>query len=92
MYSHFYTVCSAFNELEVFIRRHFYISIQIGVQNLVYTKTQKEGSVTPEETELKLPATVVGGSPVDTWIDRGSPQRWGHWKLPLAINPLGVCH
>ena len=96
MYSHFYAVCSAFYELEVFISMYFYISIQICVQNLVCTKTQKKGSVTPEETELKLSASV-GESPVDTWIGRGSPQGWGHWqqqfwKVLLGVSPLGGCH
>ena len=59
MYSYFYAVCSAFYELEVFISRHFYISIQICVQDLVFTKTQKKGSVTPEETEPKLPSSIT---------------------------------
>jgi hypothetical protein len=47
--------------------------------------------VTTQETEPKLPANV-GGLPVDVWVGRGSSQGQGHWKVPLGINPLGVCH
>ena len=25
-------------------------------------------------------------------MDKGSPQEWGHWKDPLGVNPLGICH
>ena len=41
----------------------------------------------PQETEPK-PASV-GGPPVEEWVGRGSPQGWGHWKVPLGVNPLG---
>jgi hypothetical protein len=52
--------------------------------------------VTPQETEPKLPASV-GGSLVEAWVSRGSPQGWGDWqqlsgKVPLGIKPLGVPH
>ena len=62
-------------------------------QNLVRTKIQRKGAVTPQETEPKLHASV-GGSPVEAWVGRGSPQAWGHWKqrpgkVPCSINPLG---
>ena len=46
-------------------------------QNFVHIKTQRRGAVTPEETEPKLPASVRG-PPVEVWVGRGSPQRWGH--------------
>ena len=36
----------------------------------------KEGAVTSQKTESKPPASV-GGSPVETWVGRGSPQGWG---------------
>ena len=35
--------------------------------------------MTPQETEPKLPASV-GGSPVEAWVSRGSPQGQGSWK------------
>ena len=47
--------------------------------------------LTPQDTEPKLPPSVRE-APVDVWIDRGSPQGWGHWKVPLGVNPLGVHH
>jgi len=47
--------------------------------------------VTPPEAEPKLPVRV-GGPPVEAWVSRGSPQRQGHWKGPLGVNPLGGCH
>ena len=43
-------------------------------QNLVHAKTQREGAVTPQETEPDLPAGV-GGSPVEAWAGSDSP--WG---------------
>ena len=59
-------------------------------------KTQKKGVVTPEETDPKVP-TSVGGSPVEAWIDRGSPQEEGNrqqqsGKVPLGLGPLGGHH
>ena len=62
-------------------------------QNLACAKTQRKGAVTPQETE----PDSVGGSPVEVWVSRGSPQGWGHWqqqsrKFPLGINPLGGHH
>ena len=52
--------------------------------------------MTPQVTELKLLASV-GGSPVEAWVGRGSPQGQAHWqhqatKVPLGVNPLGVHH
>ena len=46
----------------------------------------------PQETEPKLPATD-GGSPMEAWVSRGSPQGLGHWqqqsgKAPLDVSPL----
>ena len=32
-----------------------------------------------QETEAKLPVSV-GGSPVEAWVGRGSPQGRGHWQ------------
>ena len=55
------------------------------------TKTQKKGAVTPQKTEPKLPASV-GGAPVEEWVSWGPQQGWGHWKVPLGLNPLGVLH
>ena len=65
-------------------------------QNLAHTKTQRKGAVTQQKAEPKLPASV-GGSPVEAWVGRGSPQGPGHWqhqagKVHFDLNPLGVCH
>ena len=65
-------------------------------QNLAHTKTQRKGAATQHKTEPKL-AAGVGGSPVEAWVGRGSPQGWGHWqhragKVCLGINPLGGRH
>ena len=38
-------------------------------QNLVHTKAQKKGAITPQTTEAKLPSSV-GGSPVEVWVAR----------------------
>ena len=48
-------------------------------------------TVTQQETEPKLPASVEG-PPVETWVGRGSPQGQEHWKVPLAVNLPGVPH
>ena len=45
--------------------------------------------MTPQKTEPKLPASV-GGAPVEEWVSRGPQQGWGHWKVALGLNPLGV--
>ena len=42
--------------------------------------------LTPQDTEPKLPATVRE-APVDVWIDRGSSQGPGHWKVLIDIPP-----
>ena len=65
-------------------------------QNAARTETQRKGAATAQETEPKLPASV-GWFPMGAWVGRGSPQGWGRWqqlsaKVPLGINPLGVCH
>ena len=44
-------------------------------QNLVCTKTQSKGAVTPEEAEPDLPVNV-GGSPMKVWVSSGSPWEW----------------
>ena len=66
-------------------------------QNLVHTKSQRKGAVTPQETEAKLPASV-GGCPIETGstgaptgmrtlaaaVLEGTP--WGKpsWRSPLT--------
>ena len=49
-------------------------------QNLVCTRTQRKGAVTPQETEPKQSASV-GGFPVEAWVGRGFPQGQGRWQL-----------
>ena len=50
----------------------------------------EERSSDPTETEPKPPAGV-GGPPLEARAGRGSQGR-GHWKVPLGVNPLGVCN
>ena len=60
-------------------------------QNFASTKTHRKGSVIPQETEPKLPASV-GGPSVEAWVRRGSPQRWdtgiNPWHKPSWSSPL----
>ena len=43
-------------------------------QNLVHTKTQEKGEVSPQETEPDLPVSVQK-SPAEVWVNSGL--RWG---------------
>ena len=56
-------------------------------QNLSHTKTQRKGRATPQETEPKLPASA-GGSAVEAWVGRGSPQGRGTGSSSLGRSPL----
>ena len=58
-------------------------------QNLVHTRTQERGSVTPQETEPGLPVSVQE-SLVELWIN--SAVRDTEYNTP-GIKPLeGGCH
>ena len=46
-------------------------------QNLVQTRTQEKGAVTPEETEPDLTVSVWE-SPVEVWVNSGLPWGQGH--------------
>ena len=46
-------------------------------QNLVHTRTQENGAVTPQETEPNLPVSVQE-SPVEAWVGCGLLQGQGH--------------
>ena len=46
-------------------------------QNLVCTRTQEKGAVTPQETDPDLPMSVQG-SPVDAWVGGGLLQGRRH--------------
>ena len=46
-------------------------------ENLVHTRTQEKGAVTPQETGPDLPVSVQE-SPVDVWVDSGLLQGQGH--------------
>ena len=48
-------------------------------QNLACTKTQRKEAVTLQDTEEKELASI-GGSPVESWVGRGSPLGWRHWQ------------
>ena len=46
-------------------------------QNLVLTRTQEKGAVTPQETDPDLPMNVQE-SPAEEWVSGGLLQGWGH--------------
>ena len=46
-------------------------------QNLVCTRTQEKGAVSPQETDSDLPVSVQE-SPVEAWVGGGLLQGWGH--------------
>ena len=46
-------------------------------QNLVCSRTQEKGSVTPQETESDLPVSVQE-SPAEVRVDSGLPWGQGH--------------
>ena len=46
-------------------------------QNLVHTRTQEKGAVTPEETDSDFPV-IVQESLVEAWVGGGLLQGWGH--------------
>ena len=47
-------------------------------QNLVCTRTQEKGAVSPQETDSDLPVSVPE-SPEEAWVGGGPLQGWGHW-------------
>ena len=46
-------------------------------QNIVCTRVQEKGAVSPQETEPDLPVSVQE-SPVEAWVDSGLLQGQGH--------------
>ena len=46
-------------------------------QNLVCTRTQEEGTVTPQENDPDLPMSVQE-SPTEVWVIGGLLQGWEH--------------
>ena len=57
-------------------------------QNLVHTRTQEKGAVTPEETDPDLPVSVQN-SLAEAWVDSGLWQGQGHWiQLDLLKEVL----
>ena len=51
-------------------------------QNLVGTRIQEKGAVTPQETDPDLPVSVQE-SPVEAWVSGGLRQGW----VPLSSLP-----
>ena len=47
-------------------------------QNLVCTRTQEKGEVTPQETDSDLPISAQG-FPVEAWVSGGLLQGQGRW-------------
>ena len=65
-------------------------------QNLVHTRTQAKGSVTPQGTEPDVPVSV-GESPEEVRVGSGLPREQGHqqqqsWEVTLGVSPLGDRH
>ena len=46
-------------------------------QNLVCTRTQEKGAVTPQETDPDLPVSVQE-SLAEVWVNSGLTRGWGH--------------
>ena len=46
-------------------------------QNVVHTRNQEKGAVTPQETDPDLPMSVQE-SLAEAWVDGGLLQCWGH--------------
>ena len=46
-------------------------------QNLVHTRTQEKGAVTPQETDPDLPMSVQE-SLAEVWVSGGLLQGWGY--------------
>ena len=46
-------------------------------QNLVHTRIQEKGAVTPGETDQDWPGSDQE-SPVEVWVGSGLLQGWGH--------------
>ena len=46
-------------------------------QNLLHTRTQEKGVVTPQETDPDLPVSVQEPL-VEAWVGSGLLQGWGH--------------
>ena len=46
-------------------------------QNLLQSRTQEKGAMTPQETDPGLPVSVQE-SPAETWVDSGLLQGQGH--------------
>ena len=49
-----------------------------GINNLMFTRTQEKGAVTPQETESDLPVSVQE-SLVEVWVGGGLLQGQGLW-------------
>ena len=47
-------------------------------QNLVHTRTQEKGAVTPQETDSDLSMSIQE-SPAEVCVSSGLLQGWGHW-------------
>ena len=45
-------------------------------QNLVHTRTQEKGAVTPQETDPDFPVSVQE-SPAEAWVSGGLLEGWG---------------
>ena len=50
-----------------------------GTNKSLHTRRKKKEAVNLQKTKPKLPASV-GGSPVEAWVRRDSPQGQGSWK------------
>ena len=53
-------------------------------QNLVHTRTQVKGAVTPQEKDPEFPMSVQE-FPVEAWVGSGLLQGWGHWVCAWGL-------
>ena len=61
-------------------------------QNLVCTRTQEKGAVTPQETDPDLPVSVQE-SPAEVWVGGGLLQGWGTECISVCMRPFeSGCH
>ena len=56
-------------------------------QNLMRTRTQEKGAVTPQETDPDLPMSVQEFL-VELWVHGGLLQGWGHWVCSACMGPF----
>ena len=67
---------SAFSKTSLNISK-FIVHILLHKQNLVHTRIQEKGAITPQETDQDLSVSVQE-SLAEAWVSSGLLQGWGH--------------